>query len=333
MLSHPKAKCRVLMFPDASDLFWGSCVTQVPAEEMRRDVPVEEMSQEPLGFVSGVLKGSELRWPTVDKEAFAVVSTFKRLDYLLWNGVDIFCDHRNLAYIFHPGATGKSPSKAAAQRLQGWGAYIGQFRYSIVHIPGAKNSWGDLLSRWVKLPGSGPSGEAVRVCYVQVPEVGPDPTLPDKQAVKQVQAAIGAGAQAVDTPYGTATVDAEGLLRVVHQGRRVLWIPEAADELKKRLLVCAHMKDAGHRGVDATLERLRGHCVWSSMEDDVKEMVRDCLFCADYKTRGLGPRPLSDSFHGTQVNAVVHFDVLYLGKSEVADGVDLRDGFVCVFVC
>ena len=34
--------------------------------------------------------GSELRWPTVDKEAFAVVSTFKRLDYLLWNGVDIF---------------------------------------------------------------------------------------------------------------------------------------------------------------------------------------------------------------------------------------------------
>ena len=62
------------------------------------------------------------------------------------------------------------------------------------------------------------------VCYVQVPEAGPDPTLPDKHAVKQVQAAIGAGAQAVDTPYGTATVDAEGLLRVVRQGRRVLWL-------------------------------------------------------------------------------------------------------------
>ena len=150
--------------------------------------------------------------------------------------------------------------------------------------------------------------------------------------VKQVQTAIGAGAQAVDTPYGTATADAEGLLCVLNQGRRVLWIPEDADELKKRLPVCAHMKDAGHHGVDATLERLWGHCVWLSMEDDVKEMVRDYLFCADYDTGGLVPRPLSDTVHGTQVNAVVHFDVLYPGESEVAEGVDLRDGFVYVLV-
>ena len=126
------------------------------------------------------------------------------------------------------------------------------------------------------MPGSGLSGEAVRVRYVQVPEVGPDPRLPDKHAVKQVQAAIGAGAQHT---YGTAAIDAEGLLRVVHQGRRVLWIPEATDELKKRLLGCAHLKDAGHRVVDATLERLRGHCAWPSMENDVKEMVRDFILC------------------------------------------------------
>ena len=36
----------------------------------------------------------------MDKEGFAIVSTFKRLPCLLWGGVAVHCDHRNLAYIF-----------------------------------------------------------------------------------------------------------------------------------------------------------------------------------------------------------------------------------------
>ena len=31
-----------------------------------------------------------------------MVSTLKRLEYLLWNGVHIYTDHKNLAYIFYP---------------------------------------------------------------------------------------------------------------------------------------------------------------------------------------------------------------------------------------
>ena len=51
------------------------------------------------GFLSGTFKGSQQRWATVDKKGFAMVSTFMRLEYLLWNGVHIYTDHRNLAYI------------------------------------------------------------------------------------------------------------------------------------------------------------------------------------------------------------------------------------------
>ena len=36
----------------------------------------------------------------MDKEGFAIVSTFKRLPYLLWGRVAVHCDHRNLAYTF-----------------------------------------------------------------------------------------------------------------------------------------------------------------------------------------------------------------------------------------
>ena len=51
----------------------------------------------------------------MDREGFAIVSTFKRLPYLLWRGVAVHCDRRNLAYLF--GANGPPTTKTVAQRL------------------------------------------------------------------------------------------------------------------------------------------------------------------------------------------------------------------------
>ena len=55
-LYHPRPGCAVLMFPDASD-FLGSFFTQAPEEEFRSDVALENMSHEPLAFLSGSFKG------------------------------------------------------------------------------------------------------------------------------------------------------------------------------------------------------------------------------------------------------------------------------------
>ena len=86
-----------------------------------------------------------MRWATIDKEGFAIVSTFRRREHFLWNGVHIFTDDRNLAYVFDPEACVTSVSTALAQRLEGWKCVLGQYRYTIRHIPGDRNSWGDLL--------------------------------------------------------------------------------------------------------------------------------------------------------------------------------------------
>ena len=93
------------MFPDASECHWGSFVTQVvPDAEMDQTLPVEDMTHESLAFLSGTFKGSQMRWATIDKEEFAIVSTFRRLEHFWWNGVHIFTDHRNLVYLFDPDA-------------------------------------------------------------------------------------------------------------------------------------------------------------------------------------------------------------------------------------
>ena len=132
-LSHSKPGWAVLLFPDASDEHWGSFLTQVPQGELDRGVPVEDMTHEPLGFLSVTLKGLQQRWVTADKEGFSIANAFKRLEYLLWNGVHIYTDYRNLGYIFDPEAWVSSVAKTTAQRLDQWKAVLGQYDYTIMH--------------------------------------------------------------------------------------------------------------------------------------------------------------------------------------------------------
>lgn len=87
-----------------------------------------------------------LRW-IVDKEVFAIVSTCRQLKYLMFGRLVVYCDHRNPECIFLPNVTGLMPLKIAARQPQGWGSYLGQFEYIALHIQGADNLWGGLLSR------------------------------------------------------------------------------------------------------------------------------------------------------------------------------------------
>ena len=53
------------------------------------------------------------------------------------------------------------------------------------------------------------------------------------------------------TDDGEITLDDEGLFRLQVNGRAVVWIPGRAKKLQVRLMVCAHMKEAGHRNAVA----------------------------------------------------------------------------------
>ena len=103
-------------------------------------------------------------------------------------------------------------------------------------------------------------------------------------------------------------------------------MPAEAESLKKRLLVYAHLEETGHRGVDATMARLERRCVWEGMAGDVRDMTRLCLYCADTKSGALMRRVLEETLHGRELNAVVHFDFLFLGESAVDLSVDAVNG-------
>ena len=50
--------------------------------------------------------------------------------------------------LYHP----RPGCQALAQRLDGWKGVLGLYRYTIRHIPGDRNAWGDLLLYWVSVP-------------------------------------------------------------------------------------------------------------------------------------------------------------------------------------
>ena len=220
------------MFPDASDEHWGRYLTQVPQEELDRGVSVEDMTHEPLGFLSGTFKGSQQRWATVDKEGFAVV------------------------------------------------------------IRGAQ------------------------------------------KATRANLGTLGSGATSFMTNAGHVSLDAEGLFWLPVNGRAVLWIPGGAKQLQVRSMVCAHMKEAGHRGVVATLHRLSEYCCWFNTEEHVAEFVTQCLHCMDSKAGEKVPRSLGETVHGTRPGEVVQFDYLHVGASGPLgdDGLDEDGGYRYILV-
>ena len=72
---------------DASDTAWGSAIFQVKMSE--RYFALGEMTTVQLLAVhSGVFRGSQSRWATVDKEAYGLVQSFLLNKSLLSTGSD-----------------------------------------------------------------------------------------------------------------------------------------------------------------------------------------------------------------------------------------------------
>ncbi|POM64852.1 LOW QUALITY PROTEIN: Hypothetical protein PHPALM_19572 [Phytophthora palmivora] len=77
-LIHPKQEWEVCLFADASQAHFGTVVTQIPPE----DVCIHKQCHQPLAFLGGSFVGMS-RWSNIDKEAYAIVVSSKRLMYLL----------------------------------------------------------------------------------------------------------------------------------------------------------------------------------------------------------------------------------------------------------
>ena len=98
----------------------------------------------PVAFMSRTLHGSELSYPSVEKEATAIIEAVRKWSHLLsGRHFTLVTDQRSVAFMFDT----KRRTKIKNDKIQGWRLELGAFSYSIRYRPGKKNAAPDALTR------------------------------------------------------------------------------------------------------------------------------------------------------------------------------------------
>ncbi len=121
---------------DASDKHWAVAATQCAATELQK--PLLEQVHEPLAFLSGTFSECQEHWSTYEREAFAIVQAFRKLDYMLScdSTTRVFTDHRNLLFAFNPVSMEPSLGRHKVLKVVRWAPFLSAFTYRIERVHG-----------------------------------------------------------------------------------------------------------------------------------------------------------------------------------------------------
>jgi len=306
-LAHPKDGYVTCLFADASDTHWSSVLTQVPESEVK--LPVEKQKHEPLSFLSGSFTGASANWSIVEKEAFSIVESMTKLEYLIaGKEVSLFTDHANLIYIFDPVGQNPGIARHTANKLMRWALKLSGYRYVIEHLAGERNVWADILTRWAVKPNT--RVNTVKLSKLMLAPISPslsqDLDWPNLREIKSSQ-------QCSKEQVPRRFKELEG---VFQDDNEVIWIPSDVDDLLKlRILIASHTGAGGHRGIRSSTNALKKHFHWEGMTEDLKAFCNSCIHCLSTGTGAVLPRPLGSAIHASKPNQVLHLDFCYIGKS------------------
>lgn len=111
-------------------------MTQTDAKQL--SLPNEKKLHEPIDFLGVEFKRAQYSWTTYEKEEFAILQAFSKLDFLFLNEkrTCVFTDHRNLLLLFSPLKTEPSIGKYFISKVLRWAIYLSRLEYTIKHIDG-----------------------------------------------------------------------------------------------------------------------------------------------------------------------------------------------------
>ena len=311
--AHRNPSKHLCAFTDASEKYWAAAVAQCEKSEISKPPGTQHL--EPLAFLSGQFNDTQEHWSTYEREAYAIVQTFHKLNYLFACDTTtvLFTDHRNLLFAFHPLAMEPSFGRHKVLKVVRWALFLSSFNYRIEHIPGDRNVMADILTRWMR-GYRGQLSKAKRIAALNSNHSVPrapvtESEWPSRDEILTTQN------QSKDNPPTSSTKQTDGLITIA----RRTWIPREATDLKLRLLTIAHAGMAGHRGTESTLAHLSEVFTWYGIRQDTRDFVSACLLCVMSKSGSKVPRPLANTLHAMKPGDVLHFDYLFLGESESKD--------------
>lgn len=130
LLTYPDINKPYVLYTDASDECVGACLTQ----------QTDEGEEKPIYYLSHKLSKTQKKWPTIEKEAYAIHYALQKLDHYLHNAEFVIrTDHKPLKYILD--------SPMQNKKIQLWALSIAGYNCKVEYIEGRYNCCADLLSR------------------------------------------------------------------------------------------------------------------------------------------------------------------------------------------
>jgi hypothetical protein len=327
-LLHPvETKNELVVSTDASDTHWAVVLSQCPTSEMEK--VVQDQVHEPVLFLSGTFKGSQLHWSTWEKELFPITQVIKTYSYLLHRekGFTWYTDSQNVRYMFAPDAK-RSGNRVLLDKVIRWAIALSSFQYKILHVPGETNFWCDMLSRFGH-PGYTKKREEKNlemdpeIAKIALPKSIGDSDFkwPTLEELIEIQSTV-KNWEVVDWKKD---VDS-GLWK---NKNNQVYIPDVKD-IRERILNLGHF---GHCGRKATTRTICKLFDWETVQEDIATLVDTCIHCKQAREYPLIRRSLGDQIVGAAPNEVVALDFAYLppsstGKHFVLIIKDTYSGFV-----
>ena len=259
ILAHPDPKQPYQLYTDASNEAVGAILTQ-------NDRGINR----PVAYLSHKLSGPQLRWPTIEKEAYGIVYALKKFHPYLWGSeFTIFTDHKPLKSLFK--------SEIKNTKLQRWAIQIAEYGAPIQHIPGKKNVHADALSRIAAV--------------TPIPEFTPPMVAPDDWRADLIDPEELARLQREEFPdeMQEAASDTDETRYIIEGGLLFTTAkPSVTSPLYLRLLLPHAYRqqvidrcheETGHAAFAKTLGRIQESYVWPAMRRHVREYLATCPHC------------------------------------------------------
>jgi len=241
VLHNPLTGDQLLLETDASDHAVGAILS------CRKD---EKHSWKPVEFASKALGDTAKRWPTHEKEAFAIVWALQRFDcYLRGRPFVIHTDNSSLQWMH----------KASVGKIARWASRMSEYQAEIKHKSGKTMDHVDFLSRYVDETEEFLADRMVYSCQI-------NDDLPSIEEIIKEQ-------KKMPTPQGRAFAFRNGI--TFHRGR--IWVP--LDYRLRVVSACHHLIPYQHPGLRKTVSNIRRVFSWPGLHEDVNQFIKACLPC------------------------------------------------------
>ena len=292
-IAYPDIRRPYNLYTDACDYAMGAVLTQ--------EDPISG-KEKAIYYISHQFSGPQMRWPTIEKEAYAVVFAIEKLrPYVLGcPGITVYTDHKPLTSLF--------TQMMKNTKIQRWAILLTEFNVNIQYIQGSHNLKADFLSRLRHEP----APDEFNILVINAENNEPYPRAGDAfyqheslevlrfdgisiEELKREQHARFRPSMWTDDDYiqiDGVLCSLEPLKRGETERPRIL-LPEP---YRKQVIQKAH-EEVGHLSVERTLRRVREAYSWGYMLRDVTNHLKLCAICQACKRdrvrvpMGDGPTP------------------------------------------